>query len=74
MTTAQRAAAFRRNHYEQASMVSENLTSATEAVLLAGLARQIKHIQTNAGHAPVARVIAARIIRELSDRHEIELA
>lgn len=73
MTTAQRAAAFRRNRYEQAIMVSENLTSATVAVLLAGLGRQIKHIQTNAEHAPVARDIAARIIKELCDRHEIRL-
>ena len=70
---AEDAAAFRRNRYEQASMVSENLTSASTAVLLAGLGRQIKHIQTNAEHAPVARDIAASIIRELCSRNEIQL-
>ena len=73
MTGAQRAQAFRRNRLVQATTVSENLDSATEAVLLAGLARQIKYIQTDTDHAPTARDVAARIIRELCSRHEITL-
>lgn len=73
MTGAQRAQAFRRNRREQASMVSENLDSATEAVLLAGLGRQLKYIQTDLDHAPTARDVAARIIKELCSRHEITL-
>ena len=74
MTAAQRAAAFRRNRIEQAGQAHEHLDSATEAVLLAGLARQLKYIKTDAGHADTARDIAADIIRELCSRNGIELA
>lgn len=74
MTGAQRAAAFRRNRRDQATMVTDNLNSATTAVLLAGLGRQIKHIQTDADYAPTGRDVAARIIRELCSRNEITLS
>lgn len=73
MTGAQRAEAFRRARREQAGQVHENLGSATTAVLMAGLARQIKYIQTDPDHAPVARDVAATIIRELCSRNEIRL-
>ncbi len=74
MTTAQRATEFRRNRIEQAGQAHEHLDSATEAVLLAGLARQLKYIKTAAGHADAARDIAADIIRELCSRNGIKLA
>ncbi len=74
MTTAQRATEFRRNRIEQAGQAHENLGTSTEAVLLAGLARQLKYIKTDAGHADTARDIAADIIRELCSRNGIKLA
>jgi hypothetical protein len=46
MTDKQRAASYRTRRYEAASMAHENLTGATTAVLLAGLARQIKAMET----------------------------
>ena len=71
MTDKQRAAAYRVRRYEAASMAHENLDNATTAVLLAGLARQIKAID-DPGHADVARGIAGQIIKQLCDRHEIK--
>lgn len=50
----------------------EDLKGATTAVLLAGLARQLKAIG-EASHANVARDIAAQLIVEICDRHEIRL-
>jgi len=46
------------------------LKTASTAVLLAGLGHQLKHIQTNADHAQVARDSAARVILELGERNE----
>lgn len=73
MTGAQRAEAFRRTRREQAGQVHENLSNASTALLMAGLARQIGYIQTDPDHAPIARDVAARIIRELCLRNEIKL-
>lgn len=80
MSPAQRAKAYRARRKvaaqqlsEGASMAHENLKGASTAVLLAGLARQINLIESNRGHAPVARDISAMIIREICDRHEIKL-
>jgi hypothetical protein len=72
MTDKQRAAMYRSRRYEAASMAHENLTNATTAVLLAGLARQIKAIG-DPSHADTARSIAGQIIKQLCDRHEIKL-
>lgn len=73
MTDKQRAAAYRTRRYEAASMAHENLATASTAVLLAGLARQIKAMG-DAVHADTARGIASQIIKQLCDRHEIYLA
>jgi hypothetical protein len=72
MTDKQRAASYRTRRYVEASMVHENLTGASTAVLLAGLARQIKAIG-DPDHADTARSIAGQIIKHLCDRHEIDL-
>ena len=72
MTDKQRAASYRTRRYEAASMAHENLPNATTAVLLAGLARQIKGI-SDPDHADTARSIAGQIIKHLCDRHEIDL-
>jgi hypothetical protein len=72
MTDRQRAAAYRRKRYEDSSMAHENLDSATTAVLLAGLARQLTSASKGAlEEADTAREIAGRIIKQLCDRHEI---
>ena len=72
MTDKLRAAMYRARRYETASMAHENLTGATTAVLLAGLARQIKAI-SDPDHADTARSIAGQIIKQLCERHEIDL-
>ncbi len=72
MTDKQRAASYRTRRYIEASMAHENLTGASTAVLLAGLARQIKGI-SDPDHADTARSIAGQIIKHLCDRHEIDL-
>jgi len=72
MTDRQRAAMYRTRRYEAASMAHENLQDASTAVLLAGLARQIKALG-DADHADTARSIAGQIIKQLCDRHEITL-
>ena len=73
MTDKQRTAAFRTRRYEDAMTAHENLPNATTAVLLAGLARQIKTLETDPGHADNARGIAGQIIKQLCDRHIITL-
>jgi hypothetical protein len=72
MTDRQRAAMYRTRRYEAASMAHENLSNATTAVLLAGLARQLK-ATADPDHADIARSIAGQIIKQLCDRHEIDL-
>ena len=72
MTDRQRAAMYRARRYELAIVAHEDLKGATTAVLLAGLARQLKAIG-DASHADVARDIAAQLIKEICDRHEIRL-
>ena len=72
MTDKQRAAMYRTRRYEAASTAQENLSGATTAVLLAGLARQLKAIG-EPNHAHIARSIAGQLIKELCDRHEIVL-
>ena len=72
MTDKQRAAMYRTRRYEAASTAHEHLTNATTAVLLAGLARQIKALG-DPDHADIARGIAGQIIKQLCERHEIKL-
>lgn len=72
MTDKQRAASYRTRRYVEASMAHENLTGANTAVLLAGLTRQIKVI-SDPNHADTARSIAGLIVKELCNRHEIDL-
>ena len=66
MSDKQRAAMYRTRRYEAASMAHENLSSASTAVLLAGLARQLKAIG-DSDHAHVARYIAGQLIRPCSE-------
>ena len=74
MTGQQRAAMHRARRYEAAGTAHENLSSATTAVLLAGLARQLKAIgEPDSDYADVARDIAGRLITELCNRHGIDL-
>jgi hypothetical protein len=75
MTDRQRAAAYRRKRYEDASMAHENLEAASTAVLLAVLAVLARQLTNASEGTPdevdTAREIAGRIIRQLCDRHEI---
>jgi hypothetical protein len=50
----------------------EDLPGATDAELMAGLARQIKAMRTP-DRADTARYIASQIMIELCDRHEIPI-
>lgn len=70
MSDQLRAAAYRSRRYEAASMAHENPKAANTPVLLAALARQIKAM-ADLDHAPVARDIAALIVKELCERYEI---
>lgn len=72
MSGQQRAATHRARRYEAAGAAHENLSSATTAVLLAGLARQLKAVD-EPDYADVARDIARRLITELCNRHGIDL-
>lgn len=70
MSDKQRAAMYRARLYESALVAHEDLKGATTAVLLSALARQLKVIGDDRN---VARDIAAKLIEELCDRHEIIL-
>jgi len=53
-------------------MAHEDLKGASTAVLLAGLGLQLKAVR-DGDHADTARDIAAQLIKELCERHEIRL-
>jgi len=72
MSDKQRSAMYRTRLYESALVAHEDLKGATTAVLLVALARQLKAIG-DATRRDVARDIAAQLIKELCDRHEIRL-
>ncbi len=72
MTDKQRAAMYRTRRYESAMVAHEDLKGVTTTVLLVALARQLKAIG-DASHGDVARDIAAQLIKELCERHEIRL-
>lgn len=64
---------YRTRRYESAMVAHEDLKGATTAVLLAGLARQLKAV-CDPGQADIARDIAAQLVKELCERHKIRLA
>ena len=72
MTPAERVRASRERALEDAVTATDHLPSATTKALLANLARQIKFMETDPEHAPVARDIAKDVIRELCKRYEIK--
>ena len=72
MTDKQRAAMYRARRYESAMVAHEDLEGASVNVLMAALARQLK-LTGDASHSAIARDIAAQIIKELCERHEIRL-
>jgi hypothetical protein len=72
MTDKQRAAMYRTRLHESTLVAHEDLKGATTVVLMAALARQLKAIG-DAAHVDVARDIAAQLIVELCERHEIRL-
>jgi hypothetical protein len=72
MSDKQRAAMYRNRLYQSTLVAHEDLKGATTTVLLAALGRQLKLIG-DASHSGIARDIAAQIIKELCDRHEIRL-
>jgi len=53
--------------------VTDDLPGATTKALLGNLARQIKLIDTDKDHAPVARDVAASVMLELCNRYKIKL-
>ncbi|MHB8938543.1 MAG: hypothetical protein ACYC39_09520 [Thiobacillus sp.] len=72
MTAGQRAATYRARRHEEASLAHEHLGEATTAVLMAGLARQLKGL-SDPDHADTARYVATQLIQQLCDRHGIKL-
>jgi hypothetical protein len=74
MSAALRVKQFRDRAREAALVAGENTSTAKTAALLAGLARQIKLIDTDADHAPVARDVASQLIKELCERYEIKIS
>lgn len=71
MTPAQRVAQSRQRSREAALVAGEDVSRAPTVALLANLARQIKFIENDPEHAPVARDIARLVIDELRNRYEI---
>jgi len=72
MTPAQRVRASRERATEAMLTAAEDLSSATTKALLGNLARQIKFMETDPDHAPVARDIAKDVMRELCNRYQIK--
>ena len=73
LTPAQRQRAYRERAYEASLRASENLPVATTMALLGNLSRQIKLIDADKDHAPVARDVAASVMLELCNRYKITL-
>lgn len=76
MTPRQRAHEYRQRRREAAAVVSDDLSSATTQALLDGLVRRLATLEdpaTTPEIADGARWVAGRIIKQLCDRHEIEL-
>lgn len=71
MTANQRVKESRERAYIAMLQVTDDLPGATTTALLGNLARQIKLIETQPDHAPVARDIAREVMAELRKRYEI---
>lgn len=72
MTDKQRAAMYRTRRYESVMTAHEDLKGVSTTILLAALALQLKAVSDD-NHADMARGIAAQLIKELCERHEIRL-
>lgn len=74
LTQAQRAAQYRQRRHEAGSVAHENIATASDAALLAGLVRQVKAIAAqDPDIADTARFIAGHLMAELCDRHKIQI-
>lgn len=73
LTPAQRVKESRERAYIAMLQVTDDLPGATTKALLGNLARQIKLIDTDSDHAPVARDVAASVMVELCNRYKITL-
>lgn len=74
LTQAQRAAQYRQRRHEGGAVAHEHVTTASDADLLAGLARQVKAMAvTDPDIADTARFIAGQLMAELCSRHKIEI-
>jgi hypothetical protein len=76
MTPRQRAYEYRQRRREAATVVSDDLSSATTQALLDGLVRRLASLEDPAITPEIAdgaRWVAGRIIKQLCDRHKIEL-
>jgi len=62
----------RTRRYEAANTAYENLTGAKTTFYPVALERQIK-VLGDCGHTDMARSIAGQIIKQLRERHEIDL-
>jgi hypothetical protein len=72
LTPAERQAESRRRRREAAVSVTDDLHSADDAALLAGLALRLKDTQVEDERGDTARWVAGRILGELCRRHGIE--
>lgn len=73
LTPAQRVKESRERAYIAMLQVTDDIPGATTTALLGNLARQIKLIDTDKDHAPVARDVAASVMLELCNRYKITL-
>jgi hypothetical protein len=73
LTPAQRVKESRERAYIAMLQVTDDIPGATTKALLGNLARQIKLIDTDKDHAPVARDVAASVMLELCNRYKITL-
>ena len=71
MSPNQRVRESRERAHAAMLQAHENLPGATTTALMANLAHQIKLIDTDKDHAPVAREIARDVMAELCKRYEI---
>jgi len=72
LTAAERQARSRRRRREAASSVTDDLSKAGDAALLAGLALRLQDTRTEGERGDTARWVASRIVGELCRRHGIE--
>lgn len=76
MTPAQRARQYRNRRRAAAGAATDDLSAASTQALIDALARRLDTLQdpaTTDAIAEGARYVAGQIIRQLCDRHEIEI-